>query len=94
MSGTTVNPLVNPAVGNNVDSLLIEKFNGVVHEQYLGGENLLSGFTVQDVTGTNIISDKQMGETKLTTLTPGQEPEATEPPEFNKNALVNISHAA
>jgi hypothetical protein len=88
MSGSTINPLVNPAVGANVDSLLIEKFNGVVHEQYLQGENLLSKFNVQNVVGTNIISDKEMGETKLTTLTPGQEPEPTEPPEFNKNALV------
>ena len=88
MAGSTTNTLVNPAVGANVDSLLIEKFNGVVHEQYLKGENLLGGFTVQDVVGTNIVSDKYMGETKLQTLTPGQEPEATNDTEFNKNALV------
>lgn len=88
MSGSTINTLVNPAVGADVDSLLIEKFNGVVHEQYLRGENLLGGFTVQDVVGTNIVSDKYQGETKLQTLTPGQEPEATNDTEFNKNALV------
>lgn len=88
MSGSTTNMLVNPAVGADVDSLLIEKFNGVVHEQYLKGENLLNGFAVQDVVGTNIVSDKYMGETKLQTLTPGQEPEATNDTEFNKNALV------
>ena len=88
MSGSNTNQLVNPAVGADVDSLLIEKFNGVVHEQYLKGENLLGGFTVQDVVGTNIVSDKYMGETKLQTLTPGQEPEATMDTEFNKNALV------
>jgi hypothetical protein len=88
MSGSTINPVVNPAVGADVPTLLIEKFNGVVHQQYLKGENLLGKFTVQDVVGTNIVSDKYMGETKLTTLTPGQEPEATDPPEFNKNALV------
>ncbi len=88
MAGSTINTLVNPAVGADVDSLLIEKFNGMVHEQYLQGENLLSGFTVQDVVGTNIVSDKYMGETKLQTLVPGQEPEATNDTEFNKNALV------
>jgi len=88
MAGSTTNTLVNPAVGADVDSLLIEKFNGTVHEQYLKGENLLGGFTVQDVVGTNIVSDKYMGETKLQTLTPGQEPEATNDTEFNKNALV------
>ena len=88
MSGSTTSTLVNPAVGADVSTLLIEKFNGVVHEQYLKGENLLSKFNVQDVTGTNIISDKYMGETKLQTLTPGQEPEARNDTEFNKNALV------
>lgn len=83
------NILTNAAVPNNaeVDSLLIEKFNGVVHKQYLDGENLLSGFMVQSVVGTNIVSNKYIGDTKLQTLTPGQEPEATDT-EFNKNALV------
>jgi hypothetical protein len=89
MSGSNINPLTNPAVPNNneVDTLLIEKFNGTVHKQYLQGENLLSGFTMQEVKGTNIVSNKYIGDTTLQTLTPGQEPEATET-EFNKNALV------
>lgn len=83
------NILTNPAVPNNaeVDTLLIEKFNGVVHQQYLEGENLLSGFTVQDVVGTNMVSNKYIGDTKLQTLTPGQDPAATDT-EFNKNALI------
>jgi hypothetical protein len=88
MAGSTNNNLINPAVGADVSTLLIEKFNGVVHEQYLKGENLLGAFNVQEVVGTNIVSDKYMGETKLQTLTPGQEPEATNDTEFNKNALV------
>ena len=81
--------LTNPAVPNTgeVDSLLIEKFNGTVHEAYQKGENLLSSFQVQDVVGTNIVSNKYVGDTQLQTLTPGQEPEATDT-EFNKNALV------
>jgi hypothetical protein len=89
MAGSNDNNLTNPAVPNNaeVDSLLIEKFNGVVHEQYLQGENLLSGFTVQQVVGTNFVSNKYIGDTELQTLTPGQEPEATTT-EFNKNGLV------
>jgi len=83
------NVLVNPAVPNNaeVDTLLIEKFNGVVHQQYLEGENLLSGFDVQEVVGTNMVSNKYIGDTVLQTLTPGQDPDATET-EFNKNALI------
>ena len=83
------NLLVNPAVPNNseVDTLLIEKFNGVVHQQYLEGENLLSGFDVQEVVGTNMVSNKYIGDTTLQTLTPGQDPESTDT-EFNKNALV------
>jgi len=85
--------LTNPAVPSaaaqaaGVDSLLIEKFNGTVHEAYQKGENLLSAFTVQEVVGTNIVSNKYVGDTQLQTLTPGQEPEPTDT-EFNKNALV------
>ena len=84
-----LNNLTNPAVANNneVDTLLIEKFNGTVHEAYQKGENLLSGFTVQEVVGTNMVSNKSIGDTKLQTLTPGQDPDATDT-EFNKNALV------
>lgn len=83
------NVLVNPAVPNNneVDTLLIEKFNGTVHQQYLEGENLLSGFDVQEVVGTNMVSNKFIGDTTLQTLTPGQSPDSTAT-EFNKNALV------
>jgi len=83
------NILTNPAVPNNneVDTLLIEKFNGVVHQQYIEGENLLSGFEVQEVIGTNMVSNKYMSDTTLQTLTPGQSPDST-PTEFNKNALI------
>jgi len=81
--------LTNPGVDANgqVDSLLIEKFNGTVHEAYQKGENLLSAFQVQEVVGTNIVSNKYVGDTQLQTLTPGQEPEPTDT-DFSKNALV------
>lgn len=84
-----LNNLTNPAVPNNteVDTLLIEKFNGTVHEAYQKSENLLSDFTVQEVVGTNMVSNKSIGDTTLQTLTPGQDPEATDT-EFNKNALI------
>ncbi len=83
------NILTNPAVpvSTEVDTLLIEKFNGTVHQQYLEGENLLSGFDVQEAVNTNMISNKYIGDTKLQTLTPGQDPDATDT-EFNKNALI------
>ena len=90
MSGSQTNNLTNPAVPNNteVDTLLIEKFNGKVHEVYQKGENLLSKFPSELVVGTDMISNKSMGETTLQTLTPGQKPEATNDVEFNKNAFV------
>jgi len=83
------NILTNPAVANNteVDTLLIEKFIGVVHQEYLKGESLLSDFMVQNVVGTNMVSNKSIGDTTLQTLTPGQDPDATAT-EMNKNALL------
>lgn len=89
MSGSNTNNLTNPAVPNNteVPTLLIEKFNGKVHEAYGKGENLLTKFMVNRVVGTNMVSNKYIGETELQVLTPGQEPEATTT-EFNKNALI------
>lgn len=89
MAGSTANPLVNPAVSasGEVDSLLIEKFNGIVHEQYLKGENLQSYFNMQEVTGTNMVSNKYIGETQLQAMIPGQEAEGDEV-EYDKNALV------
>lgn len=76
---STPNTLTNVAVSasGEVDSLLIEKFNGKVNEQYLKGENILSYFDVQTVTGTNTVSNKYLGETELQVLAPGQSPNAT-----------------
>ena len=84
-----VNNLTNVAVSasGDVDSLLIEKFNGRVNEQYLKGENLQTYFDMQEAVGTNMISNKYLGDTELQVLTPGQTPDATES-EQDKNALV------
>lgn len=86
---STPNTLTNVAVSasGEVDSLLIEKFNGKVNEQYLKGENILSYFDVQTVTGTNTVSNKYLGETELQVLAPGQSPNAT-PTQADKNLLV------
>lgn len=86
---STPNTLTNVAVSasGEVDSLLIEKFNGKVNEQYLKGENLMSYFDVQTVTGTNTVSNKYLGETELQVLAPGQSPNAT-PTQADKNQLV------
>lgn len=89
MAGSTSAPLVNPAVSasGEVDSLLIEKFTGKVHEEYLKGENLQAFFDMQQVVGTNMVSNKYIGETDLQAMVPGQEAEGTEV-EYDKNALV------
>lgn len=86
---STPNTLTNVAVSasGEVDNLLIEKFNGKVNEQYLKGENILSYFDVQTVTGTNTVSNKYLGETELQVLAPGQSPNAT-PTQADKNQLV------
>lgn len=86
---STPNDLTNVAVSasGEVDSLLIEKFNGKVNEQYLKGENLLGHFDVQTVTGTNTVSNKYLGDTEIQVLAPGQSPKAT-PTQVDKNQLV------
>ncbi|AFP33696.1 major capsid protein [Pectobacterium phage POP72] len=86
---STPNNLTNVAVSasGEVDSLLIEKFNGKVNEQYLKGENLLGYFDVQTVTGTNTVSNKYIGETELQVLAPGQSPNATGT-QTDKNQVV------
>lgn len=89
MAGSTANTLTNPAVSasGEVDTLLIERFTGMVHAEYQNGENLLSHFEVQEVTGTNMVSNKYIGGTTVQRLVAGQEPEAT-PTSMDKNALV------
>lgn len=88
MSGT-VNQITDPSVPNNaeVTTLTIEKFNNEVHEIYKTGENLLADFDVEEVVGTDMVSNKYMSGGTLQVLVPGQDPDATTT-EFNKNALV------
>jgi len=89
MSGSNSNNLSNPAVPNNteVPTLLIEKFNGRVHEEYGKKDNILGDFYVDEVVGTNMVSNKAIGDTTLQVLSAGTKPEAT-PVEYNKNAFI------
>lgn len=89
MSGTQANNLVNPAVSasGKVDNLLIERFTGIVHEQMLRREGIVNNFRVQDVVGTNQVTNKSMGDTVLQKLIPGQEPEAGAV-QFDNHSLV------
>ena len=89
MPASTANTLTNVAISASgaVDTLLIERFTGTVHAEYQKGENLLSNFEVQEVTGTNMVSNKYIGGTTVQRLVAGQEPEAT-PTSLDKNALV------
>ncbi len=87
MSNTNV--VTNPGVSasGEVDSLLIEKFNNKVHEAFDKQENLMRYFDINEVQGTDMVSDKHLGDTELQVLSPGEDPEATTT-EFEKNALV------
>lgn len=81
--------LSNPAVSHSgeVDSLLIEKYFGQIHAQYIKGENHQVHFNVLPVNGTNTVSNKYIGETQLQILVPGQIPKATQTA-YDKNALT------
>ena len=87
MSNTNV--VTNPAVSasGEVDQLLIEKYNNKVQEAYDKGENLIQMFAVEEVQGTNMVSNRYLGDTELQVLAPGEDPEASGT-EFEKNALV------
>jgi hypothetical protein len=86
---STPNTLTNVAVSasGEVDSLLIEQYNGKLNEQYVKGENLMGYFDVHTVTGTNTVSNKYLGETEVQVLAPGQSPNAT-PTQTDKNQVV------
>lgn len=79
----------NPGVSasGEVDSLLIEKFNNKVLEAFDKQENLMRYFDVNTVTGTDMVSDRHLGDTELQALAPGEDPNS-QPVEHEKNALV------
>lgn len=86
---TVRNLSVEPAVSasGELSTLLVEKMTNRIHEATLKQENLMSYFDVQDVTGTDRVSEKFMGDTELEVLAAGQAPNGS-PVQFDKNSLV------
>lgn len=91
MPGTNANALTNPAVSSSgqVDNLLIERFTGIIHEQMLRKESIVSHFSVQDVVGTNQVTNKSIGDTELQALIPGQEPESSQVSLDNHSLVID-----
>lgn len=86
---STVNNLVNPAVSTSgeVDSLLIEKYDGQVKLAYTEKVGMMSYFDLKEVQGTNSVSNKYMGDTEVQALGAGTDVKGSEV-EFDKNQLV------
>lgn len=70
---SSANYLTNPAVSysGEVDTLLIEKFDGQVKTAYTEKLNMKSYFNIQTVTGTNSVSNKYLGTTGVQAMAPG-----------------------
>lgn len=86
---SSANNLVNPAVSTSgeVDTLLIEKFDGQVKKAYKERVNMMRYFDLKEVQGTNSVSNKYMGTTQVQGLAPGADVKGTTV-EFDKNQLV------
>lgn len=86
---SSTNNLVNPAVSTSgeVDTLLIEKFDGQVKRAYKEKLGLMSYFDLREVQGTNSVSNKYMGTVQVQALAPGKDVKGTGA-EFDKNQLV------
>lgn len=86
---SSANNLVNPAVSysGEVDSLLIEKFDGQVKRAYTEKMNMKSYFDIQTVTGTNSVSNKYFGNTGVQALAPGADVKG-QSAAIDKNQLV------
>lgn len=86
---SSMNNLTNPAVSTSgeVDSLLIEKFDGQVKRAYKEKVGMMSYFDLKSVQGTNTVSNKYMGTVQVQGLAPGVAPKASRT-EFDKNQLV------
>lgn len=86
---SSANNLTNPAISasGEVDSLLIEKFDGQVKMKYEEKLGMMAYFDLQEVQGTNSVSNKYMGENAVQGLSPGKSVKGQET-EFDKNQLV------
>lgn len=86
---SSANNLVNPAVSysGEVDSLLIEKFDGQVKRAYKEKMNMKSYFEIKQVTGTSSVSNKYLGTVGVQALAPGADVKGQKAG-FDKNQLV------
>lgn len=86
---SSANNLVNPAVSysGEVDTLLIEKFDGQVKRAYKEKMNMKSYFEIKQVTGTNSVSNKYLGTVGVQALAPGADVKGQKAG-FDKNQLV------
>lgn len=84
-----VNVMVDSKVSasGEAKTLAIEKFNGQVKMAYHENIGFMSYFDLQQVTGTNTVSNKYFGVTSVQALAPGKDVEGSEA-EFDKNSLV------
>lgn len=84
-----VNNLVDPKVSasGEAKSLAFEKFTGQIKRAYQEQLGLMSYFDLQEVTGTNIVSNKYLGVTQVQALAPGKDVRGGEM-EFDKNSLL------
>lgn len=86
---SSANYLTNPAVSysGEVDSLLIEKFDGQVKTAYTEKLNMKSYFNIQTVTGTNSVSNKYLGTVGVQAMAPGADVKG-QVAAIDKNQLV------
>lgn len=86
---SSANNLTNPAVSysGEVDTLLIEKFDGQVKRAYTEKMNMKSYFNIQQVQGTNSVSNKYLGTVGVQALAPGADVKG-QAAAIDKNQLV------
>lgn len=83
------NNLVDPKISasGEASTLAIEKYNGQVKRAYHEDLGLMSYFDLEQVTGTNMVSNKYLGVTSVQALAPGKDVRGAET-EFDKNSLI------
>lgn len=84
-----VNNLVDPKVSASGEaaSLAFEKFTGQIKRAYTNELGMMAYFDLQEVTGTNTVSNKYLGTTEVQALAPGKDVRGAQT-EFDKNSLV------
>lgn len=83
------NTLVDSKVSasGEASTLAIEKFNGQLKRAYTNHESIMQYFDLEQVTGTNVVSNKYLGTTEVQALAPGKDVRGSSA-EFDKNSLV------